>query len=92
MANRAQTGPVERFAKMIEGPLYSPMLGSLTVYYYPIDVIDRRARQRVKLYGKNGEAVVYVFYLSKQTAAPYENCWMTDAVMIESWEEKGSSI
>jgi len=39
-----------------------------------------------------GEEVVYVFQLSKQTQEPYENCWMTDAFVIESWKNTGRSI
>jgi len=33
-----------------------------------------------------------VFYLSKQTEDPYSDCWMTDAVTIESWEQQGMNI
>jgi hypothetical protein len=91
-SNKSQTGPLERFARMIEGPLYSPMIGSLTIYYYPVEIREHLAFQRVKLFGKGGEEVIYVFYLSKQTASPYENCWMTDAVIAESWNQGGSSI
>jgi hypothetical protein len=77
---------------MIESPRYSPMLGSLTIDYGPVEVRDDTARQRVRLFGSGGEEVVYVFYLSKQSREPYENCWMTDAVVVESWEQNGSSI
>jgi hypothetical protein len=91
-ANRTQTGPLERFTQMIESPAYKPMLGSLTINYYRLEMSQNYARQRVQLISKGGEEVVYVFYLSKQTDAPYENCWMTDMVRIESWEKKGSAI
>jgi hypothetical protein len=46
----------------------------------------------VRLTAETGEIIVYVFHLSKQDVSPYENCWMTDAVYIESWEEAGVSI
>jgi hypothetical protein len=91
-SNKSQTGPLEQFSRMFEGPLYSPMIESITFYYYPVEIRDQLAYQRVKLFGKGGEEIVYVFFLSKQTIAPYKNCWMTDAVTIESWEHSGSSI
>jgi hypothetical protein len=91
-ANRAQTGPLERFVQMIEGSLYSPMIGSLAIEYLPIEMQDENARQRVRLTAETGEKIVYVFYLSKQVGSPYDDCWMTDAVLIESWEDSGVNI
>jgi len=91
-ANKSQTGPLDRFAQMLESPAYKPMLGSLSIEYYRLEKNQNYARQRVRLIGRGGEEVVYVFYLSKQTDAPYENCWMTDAVRVESYSEKGSAI
>ena len=91
-ANREQTGPLERFVQMINGPLYSPMIGSVSIEYYPAETRDSLARQRVRIVGQNGEEIVYVFYLSKQASPPYENCWMTDAVIIEEWKDGGVKI
>jgi hypothetical protein len=91
-ANRMQTGPLERFTRLFDNPVYSPMLGSLTIQYYRLEMSQNYARQRVQLIGKNGEEVVYVFYLSKQSDAPYQDCWMTDAVRVESWSKPGQTI
>jgi hypothetical protein len=91
-SNRVNTGPLERFTEMLKGPLYSPMLNHIGVEYDQIEVQGDLARQRVILFGKGGQKVVYIFYLSKQNEDPYKDCWMTDAVIIESWEEESTQI
>jgi hypothetical protein len=91
-ANKAQTGPLERFTMMINSPLYSPMIGSVAIEYLTMDVESGRVRQRVLLTAETGDRIVYVFYLSKQEENPFRECWMTDAVFIESWEEGGAVI
>jgi hypothetical protein len=91
-ANRQSTGPIERFTAMLKGPLYSPMLGFIEAEYGNTGVRGESARVKVKLFGTGGQVIVYVFYLSKQTEDPYSDCWMTDAVTIESWEQQGMNI
>jgi hypothetical protein len=91
-ANKQSTGPIERFTAMLKGPLYSPMLGFIEADYEKPEVRGTSARLKVKLYGSGGQVIVYVFYLSKQTEDPYSDCWMTDAVTIESWEQQGMNI
>ena len=81
-ANRASTGPFPRFAAMIRNGPYALMLDFRSATYGPVEVVGGRARQRVTLAGPSGSAT-YRFYLSRQTRAPYEGCWMTDAVTVE---------
>ena len=81
-ANRANTGPLTRFIAMLkEGP-YALMLGFRDAAYGPMETMSAQARQRVTLTGTR-ESVTYWFYLSRQSEAPYVDCWMTDAVLIE---------
>ena len=81
-ANRANTGPLSRFIAMIkEGP-YALMLEFHDAAYGPVEMVSNRARQRVTLTGAR-ESMTYWFYLSRQSEAPYLDCWMTDAVYIE---------
>ena len=81
-ANRVNTGPLSRFIGMIkEGP-YALMLDFREAAYGPVETIASRARQRVTLTGTRA-SMTYWFYLSRQSEAPYMDCWMTDAVHIE---------
>ena len=81
-SNRQQTGPLERFSRMIRQGRYRLMLSYREAEYAPVEIQGERARQRVTLYSAT-EAVTYVFMLSRQTDMPYENCWMTDAVFVQ---------
>ena len=81
-ANKAQTGPLPRFARMIAAGPYALMLDWRDVDYVEETVAEGKARQVVTLYGAT-DAVRFVFYLSRQGPGEYEDCWMTDAVTIE---------
>jgi hypothetical protein len=87
-SNRLETGPIERFVTMLKAPLYSPMLNHTSARFDPLQTDGKRAMQRVTLVSKDQLKIVYVFILSRQTVDPYVNCWMTDAVMIESVEKE----
>ena len=81
-ANRANTGPLSRFVAMIESGPYALMLSFRDATYGPVETVANQARQRVTLTGTRA-SMTYWFYLSRQSEAPYEDCWMTDAVYIE---------
>ena len=80
--NRESTGPLERFASMLRGPSYSPMLGHVLAEYGEPEVSGDRAMQVVTLWTPDGRRARYLFSLSRQSDAPYEGCWMTDAVYL----------
>ena len=86
-ANRANTGPFSRFAAMIKNGPYALMLEFGEARYGPVEIVARRARQRVTLTGASGR-MTYWFYLSRQVTPPYMDCWMTDAVYIELSDER----
>ena len=81
-ANRASTGPLSRFIKMIENGPYALMLDFRDAAYGPVETVADQARQRVTLIGTRA-STTYWFYLSRQAEAPWVDCWMTDAVYIE---------
>ncbi len=81
-ANRAGTGPLSRFIAMIEEGPYALMLEFRDADYGPIETAANQVRQRVTLTGARA-SMAYWFYLSRQSEAPYVDCWMTDAVYIE---------
>jgi hypothetical protein len=82
--NRVNTGPLPRFITMINGDAYRPMLNHNTIDYEDVRVVGDRAAQRVSITTDDGLLIAYVFVLSKQQGPEYDNCWMTDAVYIES--------
>lgn len=82
--NKRFTGPLPRFARMIKNPLYQPMLNHQNARYGSMEIVDDEATQRVTLIDAEGNAIIYVFVLSKQTSPPCFGCWMTDSVGIEA--------
>ena len=81
--NRATTGPLDRFARMVKGPVYGDMLNFERADYEPMQVDGDRAVQRVTLTHADGRRVAYVFGLSRQEGGECDGCWMTDAVVRE---------
>jgi hypothetical protein len=82
-ANKQNTGPLPRFARMIRSPNYRLMFNYVAIEYEPIEIEGDQARQRVTLVGPEGLAIVYLFVLSKQAEGSCSGCWLTDAVLIE---------
>lgn len=85
--NKKSTGPLPRFVKMLKMPPYNSMLNYKSAEFDPIEISGDSAVQRVKLVGTDGQSITYIFMLSRQTDAPYKNCWMTDGVMVEPSRE-----
>lgn len=85
-ANKANTGPLSRFARMIKDGGYRLMLEYRHIDYEPVQIADDVARQRVTLIGST-TSITYVFYLSKQSQPDCDGCWMTDAVSVERVED-----
>lgn len=80
-ANRAVTGPLERFSQMMRAGVYAVMLDHDRAEYAGTVINGDRALQRVALY-RDSQVAVFDFVLRKQTDAPYEDCWMTDGVYL----------
>lgn len=79
-ANQVATGPLDRFAVMVKGPVYGDLLGFARADRGSIAVEGDRAAQRVTLTHADGRRAIYVFVLSRQDGGPCDGCWMTDAV------------
>ncbi len=77
-ANRAVTGPVERFARMLRNPTYRPMIDHASAKLGPVATEGDVARVQVVLFGASGEVVAYDFTLSRD---PSTGCWATDSVV-----------
>ena len=80
-ANRKVTGPLPRFIEMVRNPAYRPMLNHRGASYGKLKLEGNQASQTVILKTGDGSRVGYLFQLSRQTEAPFKDCWMTDSVM-----------
>ncbi len=78
-ANRAVTGPLERFVGMLKNPLYRPMLDHASAMFGPVQDDGDVARLQVVLFGRMGEVAAYDFTLSRDEQS---ECWLTDGVML----------
>ena len=78
--NRATTGPLERFTRMIKGG-FSDMLNHEDARFDPMKVSGDTAVQAVWLLTNSGKEVGYAFQLSRQQSGEFEGIWMTDAVV-----------
>ena len=80
-ANKEVTGPLPRFIEMVHNPAYRPMLNHGGARYGKLKREGDQASQTVILKTGDGSRVGYLFRLSRQSEAPYKDCWMTDSVM-----------
>ena len=80
-ANRKVTGPLPRFIEMVHNPAYRPMLDHRGARYGKLKREGNHVSQTVILKTRDGSRVGYLFQLSRQTEAPFKDCWMTDSVM-----------
>ena len=79
-ANRAHTGPIDRFSTMVQAPLYQALLNSKHYLIGRVTQQEGGAYLLVSTVDPSGELSLFRFFLSKQRVAPYQDCWMTDVV------------
>jgi hypothetical protein len=79
-ANKRATGPLRRFRSLFETSAYGPMIDHRGATYSDARVDGDAARVGVILVTPDGRRIGYLFRLSRQSAPPYEGCWMTDGV------------
>lgn len=79
--NRQQTGPLERFRKMVQNERYAPLLGHRSADRGPLRKSGDQAYQEVTVIGADGNRVTYAFQLSRYSTEDCDNCWFTDAVV-----------
>ncbi|KAA9399719.1 DUF4864 domain-containing protein [Haloarcula sp. CBA1130] len=78
-SNRDLTGPYSNFVRTIESG-FEPLLNATGVRYGPLDRDGDTATQPVTVVDANGTTTSYRWTVEKQTAGPYEGCWMTAGV------------
>ena len=82
-ANRRSTGPFERFARMVTGPRYAPMVDHVEATAGPLERDGDTATQRVTLTGPDGRTETYEFGLSRRRSGELDGYWLTDRVVVE---------
>lgn len=80
-SNKAITGPLDRFSKLFDAKQYRPMLNHQDAEIKLLNNDGTIAEVMAALVDANGDYFWYQFRLSRQNKSPYNNCWMTDAVM-----------
>lgn len=80
-ANRRMTGPLSRFSQLFDASQYRPMLENRGTEIKLVSNDGFTAELLAGVVDKAGDLHWYRFRLSKQSKSPYENCWMTDAVI-----------
>ncbi len=80
--NRGFIGRVERFIELVKNPLYRPLIGFQQATIGGVLILGDHAQIQVEVLDVQGKRVRYVWSLSRQEQAPYEDCWMTDGVML----------
>ena len=86
--NRASTGPLQQFAKMLRAPGYVSMLNHHAAEFGLLEIDGNLALQPVILTTARGGRMGYMFELSKQTSDDCDGCWMTDGVVPFSVKEE----
>lgn len=79
-ANKSNTGPLERFAQMVKGPVFRTMLGHESYEVSEVVMNENRAYQLIRLITANGTEVHFAFRLGLQIEGEYKGMWMTEAV------------
>ncbi|MGI8996158.1 MAG: DUF4864 domain-containing protein [Pyrinomonadaceae bacterium] len=85
--NREMTGPIDRFIELVKNPLYRPLINHRRAERSPVKIAGDLAQQKVTLIDEQGRRATFLFTLSKQPAAPFKDCWMTDGVERQPNEE-----
>lgn len=90
-ANRAVTGPVDRFGQMLRLSPYDVLSRPDCVLIGRPKRADGTTRILVTV-AKDREILAFVWILAKQSEPPFVGCWMTEGVFaVESWRDDRDS-
>lgn len=78
--NKLSTGPLTRFAMMLERPPYDVFLNRHLLLIGKPAITGEKATVMVTLLDDHDKIRVFHFHLTKQHGEAIEGCWMTDAV------------
>ena len=90
--NKSVTGPIERFQTLFDNVAYRPMIDHAELNIGEAEIRGEMARVPVLISNENGDKAGYLFFLSRQSTGPHENCWMTDRVIRVTLPGEDSTI
>ena len=79
-ANKAQTGPLERFVKLVKGPAFGQMINHRDSTLSEVILEGSKAFRIVHIVGANNETFYFAFRLGMQQQGDYAGMWLTEAV------------
>lgn len=79
-ANRVNTGPLERFAKLVKGPVFGRMVNHLDSTLSKVILEGDKALRLVQIVGANNETLYFAFRLGLQQEGEFAGMWLTEAV------------
>jgi hypothetical protein len=79
--NRRYTGDVDKFASIVRGKGYAPMLENIDFTVGPVERRGQLAVVAVRADRMNDHPAGFLFILSRQDGGRYDGCWMTDSVL-----------
>ena len=79
-ANRAVTGPLENFGRVVRQAPFLPLANPRAVLIGRPQYDDRIARLLVTVIDDQSQVQAFAFFLTRQREAPFTDCWMTEAV------------
>ena len=79
--NKMNTGPIERFVKLVNSPSYRGLLNHIDSEFISLKITNGIAIQDVIITTKYKKRTGFRFQLSIQKNSKYKDCWMTDSVI-----------
>ncbi|BBO36423.1 hypothetical protein [Lacipirellula parvula] len=80
-ANRTETGPLKHFGEMVRNPPFDAMTSPRAALVGRPQIENNVAKLLVTIIDAQHHVRIFAFVLSRQDEAPFQGCWMTDAVL-----------
>ena len=78
--NKANTGPLERFARLVKGPVFGQMINHRDSTFSDVILEGNKALRLVQIIGENNETLYFAFRLGLQVEGDYAGMWLTESV------------
>ena len=79
-ANKAHTGPLDRFVRLVKGPVFGEMVDHLDSTLSEVVIDGDHAVRLVQIVNVDNETFYYAFRLRRQTEGDYAGMWLTESV------------